>query len=80
MVSTRLPTPKSSSPFSNPLVTVPNTPITIGIIINFMFRSFFQFPIKVEVFPFTSFHFISMVSRDNKVNNFASYFLFVDNY
>ena len=33
MVSTRPPTSKSSSPFSNPLVTVPNAPITIGIII-----------------------------------------------
>ena len=32
-VSTRPPTSKSSSPFSNPLVTVPNTPIKIGIIL-----------------------------------------------
>ena len=30
MVSTRSPISKSSSPFSNPLVTVPNTPITIA--------------------------------------------------
>ena len=42
MVSTRPPTSKSSSPFSNPLVTVPNTPITIGIIITCMFHSFFN--------------------------------------
>ena len=40
MVSTRLPTSKSSSPFSNPLVTVPNAPITIGLIVTFMFHSF----------------------------------------
>ena len=33
MVSTRPPTSKSSSPFSNPLVIVPNAPITIGIIV-----------------------------------------------
>ena len=33
MVSTRPPISKSSSPFSNPLVTVANAPITIGIII-----------------------------------------------
>ena len=33
MVSTRPPTSKSSSPFSNPFVTVPNAPITIGITI-----------------------------------------------
>ena len=33
---------KSSSPFNNPLVTVPKAPITIGIIVNFMFYSFFN--------------------------------------
>ena len=41
MISTRPPTSKSPSPFSNPLVTVPNAPITIGIIGTFMFLSFF---------------------------------------
>ena len=41
MVSTRPPTSTSSSPFSNPLVTVPNAPITIGTIDTFMFHSFF---------------------------------------
>ena len=41
MVSTRLPTSKSSGPFSNPLVTVPNAPITIGIIVTCMFHGFF---------------------------------------
>ena len=42
MVSTRPPTSKSSSPFNNPLVTVPKAPITIGIIVIFMFHSFFN--------------------------------------
>ena len=42
MVSTRPPTSKSSSPFSNSLVTVPNAPITIGIIVTCMFHSFFS--------------------------------------
>ena len=42
MVSTRLPTSNSSSPFSNPLVTVPNALITIGIIVTSMFHSFFN--------------------------------------
>ena len=41
-VSTHPPTSKSSSPFSNPLVTVPNAPITIGIIVTSMFHSFFS--------------------------------------
>ena len=33
---------KSSRPFNNPLVIVPNTPITIGTIVTFMFHSFFS--------------------------------------
>ena len=74
MVSTRLPTSKSSSPFSNPLVTVPKAPITIGIIVTFMFHSFFQFPSKVVVLIllFRFFQFYSVVSRDSKVGNFAN--------
>ncbi len=42
IVSTSPPTSKSSSLFSNPLVTVPNAPITIGIIVTYMFHSFFS--------------------------------------
>ena len=42
MVSTRPPTSKSSSPFYNPLVTVPKAPIIFGIIVIFMFHSFFN--------------------------------------
>ena len=42
MVSTRPSTSKSFSPFSNPLFTVPNAPITIGIIVTCMFHSFFN--------------------------------------
>ena len=42
MVSTRPPTSKSSSPFSNPLVTVPKAPITIAIIVTCMFQSFYN--------------------------------------
>ena len=36
------PTSKSSSPFCNPLVTVSKAPITIGIIVTFIFHSFFS--------------------------------------
>ena len=74
MVSTLPLTSKSSSPFINPLVTVSRAPITIGINVTFMFHSFFPFPSKVEVFIllFTFFQFYSMVSRDNKVHNFAN--------
>ena len=42
MVSTCPPISKSSSPCNNPLVTVPKAPITIGIIVAFMFHSFFN--------------------------------------
>ena len=42
IVSTRPPTSKSSRPFNNYLVTLPNAPITIGIIVTFMFHSFFN--------------------------------------
>ena len=42
MTSTRPPTSKSSRPFNNPLVTVPKSPITIGIIAACMFNSFFN--------------------------------------
>ena len=48
-VSTRPVISKSSSPCTNPLVTVPRAPITIGIIVTFMFHNFFQFPGKFEV-------------------------------
>ena len=42
MVSTRSPTSKSSKPFDDPLVTVSKASITIGIIVTFMFHSFFN--------------------------------------
>ena len=78
MVSTRPPTSKFSSPFCNPLVTVLNAPITIGIIVTFMFHSFFQFPSKVEVLIllFTFFQFYSVVSRDSIVDYLASSLFF----
>ena len=41
MVSTRPPTSKSSSPFNNPLVTVPKAPIKIGMIVS-VFHNFFN--------------------------------------
>ena len=38
MVSTRPPNSKNSSPFNSPLVIVLNAPITIGIIVKFLFH------------------------------------------
>ena len=40
IVSTHPPTSKSASSFNNPVVIVPNAPITIGTIVAFMFHSF----------------------------------------
>ena len=42
IVSTRPPTSKSSRPFNNPLVIVPNAPITNGTMVTFMFTRFFN--------------------------------------
>ena len=47
MVSTRLPNSKSSCHFDNLLVTVPNAPITIGIIVTWMCSTvFFSIPLQ----------------------------------
>ena len=78
MVSVRPSTSKFSGPFNSPLVTVPNAPITISIIVTFMFHSFFKFPSKVDVLIllFTFFNFYSVVSQYSKVDNFASSLFF----
>ena len=78
MVSTPPPTSKSSSPFNNPLVTVPKAPITIGIVVTFIFHNFFQFfsKVKVLILLFTFLQFYSVVSRDSKVDNFANSLFF----
>ena len=55
MGSTRPPISKSSSSFSNPLVTVPNAPIAIGIIVPFMFHSLFVFFNSLARFRYLSF-------------------------
>ena len=60
IVSTRPPTSKSSGLFNNALVTVPKTPITIGIIVTFLFYNFFKFLAKSRYLSFftISFSFI----------------------
>ena len=54
MVNTRLPASMSSNPFNNPFVTVPKAPITIGIIVTFMFHSFFNSLAKSRYLSFFS--------------------------
>ena len=74
MVSTHPPISKSSRRFNNTLVTVPKAPVTIGVIVTFVFHSFFQFPSKVSelILLFTFFPFYSVDRRDSKVQNIAS--------
>ena len=48
MVSTRPLISKSSSPCTDPLVTVPSALMTIGITDTYIFPSFFQFSSKVN--------------------------------
>ena len=61
------------SPFINPLDTVPKAPITIGIIVTFMFHSFFNsLPRSWYLSFFSHFQFYSVFSRDSKVHNFEN--------
>ena len=95
IVSIHLLISKSSSPFNNPMMTVPRAPITIGIIVTFMFHSFFNSLARSRYLSlsyhyyiliinlslhFTFFQFYSVVSRDSKVHNFSSSLFFVDHY
>ena len=76
IVSTWPPTSKSSRPFNNPLVTVPKAPITIGIIVTFIFHSFFNSLARsryVLIPLFTFFQFYSVV----EVDSFADFFNFL---
>ena len=49
IVSTRPPTSNSSKPFNNPLVTVPNAPITTGTIVTFMLHIFIIIIINIII-------------------------------
>ena len=57
MVSTHPPTSESSSSFKNPLVTVPKTPNTSGIIVTFMFQNFFNSLARSKYLSFFSLSF-----------------------
>ena len=83
MVSTSPPISKSSRPFSYPLVTVPNAPITIGIIVTCMFHSFFNSLAKSRYLSFFShsFSFILWSAGTAKSTILqVLFFFFVDYY
>ena len=78
MVSIRFPTSKSSNPFNSPLVSVPNAPITIGIIVSFMFYSFFNSLARLRYVSFfsISFSFILWSAGTAKSTILQFFFLF----
>ena len=65
---------RSSIQCANLLVTIPRVPITIDIVVTFMFHLFFKFLRKVEVLiPLIAlFQFYSLISRERKVHTPAS--------
>ena len=80
IVSTRLPTPKSSRPFSNPLVIVPKESITTGTIITFMFYSFFNSLARPRYLSFShSFKFI-LWSAGTAKSTILQMLFFIDYY
>ena len=85
MVSTCPPTSKSPRPFYNPLVTVPKAPITIGIIVNFMFHSFFNSLVRSRYLSLFSHSFSFILwfagtAKSKILQIFFFFFFFVDYY
>ena len=81
IVSTRPPTSKSSSPFNYPLVTVPKAPITIGIIVTFMFNSFFNHLARLIYLSFFSHSFSFIIGQSGQQSRqFCKFSFFVDYY
>ena len=82
IASSRLPTFKSSRPFNNPLVIVPNAPITIGTIVTFIFHSFFNSLARSRYLSFflLSFRFILWSAGAANSTILQILFFFVDYY
>ena len=77
IVSTRPPTSKSSRPFNNPLVTVPNAPITIGTIVTFMFHSFFNSLARSRYLSFFSLSFRFILWSTGRAKSTILHILFL---
>ena len=77
IVSTRLPTSKSSRPFRNPLVIVPKAPITIGTIVTFMFHSFFNSLARSRYLSFFSDLFCGPLGQQSQQFCKFSFFLLI---
>ena len=75
---------KSSSPFNNPLMTVPKAPTTVDIIVTFIFYSFFKSLARPRYLSFFSFSFNFILwltgtakSKISQVLLFFFFFFFV---
>ena len=77
IISTRPPTSKFSSPFNNSLVTVPKAPITIGIIVTFMFHSFFNYLARLRYLSFFSHSFSFILWSAETPNSTILHILFL---
>ena len=75
IASTCPPTSKSSRPFNNPLVIVPNATITIGTIVTFMFHSCFNSLARSRCLSFFSLSFIFILWSAGTANFTDSLFL-----
>ena len=82
IVSTRPFISKSSSPFINPLVTVPKIPIMIGINVTFMFHIFFNSLVRSKYLFFfsLSFNFTLWLAGIAKSTILQVLFVFVVDY
>ena len=76
MGSTPPPTSKFSSLFSQPIVTVPNAPIIIGIIVTFMFHSFFNSQARSRYLSFFSHSFSFILSSAGTAKSTILHILF----
>ena len=76
IVSTRSPTSKFSSPLDNLLVTEWKAPITIGIIVTFMFHNSFNTPTRSRYLSFPSTSFSSTLWSAGTANRQSSKFSF----
>ena len=76
MVSIRPPTSRSPSPFNNPLATVLKSPITIGMIVTFIFHSFFNSLARSRYLSFFS-HSFSFIQPGQQSRQFCKYSFFL---
>ena len=79
IVSTRPLISKSSCPYTNSLVTAQRAPITIGIIVTFMFHSFFNSFVRSRYLSFFSFSLnftlLSAKTRKSTILQVLSFFV-----